>query len=247
MAMAALLALATDTWAQTCPLKPWMTFRGTPLWRSADGKAYAYKTDHIEIDADGAPRAYCPGDTGLDLLRNAGFPGSNWADVLIPDPLDPSRPYVQTEGPGKGCYLSGTSLRSKTNTDPTSYADATVVPYMVFPGSFLRLSGTGYVGDFAAMRSADGKHRPAAIVGDTGGGPKAPLGEISIALAKALGGRSPSPRNGVADLHGPITVVVFRGSHEVPVWPVDLARIESRSAEGLAALGGWEAIEQCPL
>jgi len=42
---------------------------------------------------------------------------------------------------------------------------------------------------------------------------------------------------------GPITVIVFRGSHNTPVWPVDLATIEVSSAERLAALDGWEAIQ----
>jgi hypothetical protein len=217
------------------------------LWRSSDGQAYAYKTDHVAIDADGAPRAYCPGDTGLDFLKNAGFPGPHWSDVLIADPVDPEKPYVQTDGPGKGCYLAGTSLRSRSDTNPASYADATTVPYMVFPTGFLAVPGTGFIGDFAAMRSANGQHTAAAIVGDTGGGKTARLGEISIALARALGASNPSPRFGTADLHGPITVVVFRRSHKTPPWPVDNNTITTSSAASLAALGGWAAIERCAL
>ena len=179
LAVAGCTFLVSAAWAQTCPLAPWMTFRGTHLWRSTDGQIYAYKADRVSIDADGTPRAYCPGDTGLDYLKNAGLPGPNWADVLIADPANPNRPFVQTTGPGKGCYLAGTSLRSKTDTNAASYVDAMTVPYMVFPSGFLKLPGTGFVGDFAAMRSADGKHSAAAIVADTGGGPKSRLGEIS--------------------------------------------------------------------
>lgn len=233
--------------AQTCPLAPWMTFRGTHLWRSSNGQVYAYRTEHVAIDADGAPRAYCPGDTGLDFLKNAGFPGPHWADVLIADPAKPDRPFVQRTGPGQGCYLAGTSLRSKTDTDAASYVDALTVPYMVFPTGFLELPGTGFVGDFAAMRSADGQHVSAAIVADTGGGSKARLGEVSVALAHALGAEKASPRTGATGLSMPITVVVFRSTRKTPAWPVALTAIEEAGRKSLEAIGGWDAIASCAL
>jgi hypothetical protein len=49
------------------------TYKGVPLHRFADSKVYAYRTDFIAIDADGAPNAYHPQDRGIDALANAGF------------------------------------------------------------------------------------------------------------------------------------------------------------------------------
>lgn len=53
------------------------------------------------------------------------------------------------------------------------------------------MTGTGKCGDLAMARSADGKFDSAAIVAD--GGPReADLGEMSLALATALGGTDPT-------------------------------------------------------
>src|ERR671932_1212603 len=59
-------------------------------------------TRHVALDADGSPRAYHPNDTGLDALANAGYPHKGWKSVLVVDPNDHSRPYVQPNGPTKG-------------------------------------------------------------------------------------------------------------------------------------------------
>jgi hypothetical protein len=43
-------------------------FRGTQIYRQATNLAYAYETTFKAVDADGAPNAYNPDDTGLDRL-----------------------------------------------------------------------------------------------------------------------------------------------------------------------------------
>jgi hypothetical protein len=244
-----LLTNAGFVWSQTCPFEPWMSFRGTQIWRTPDGAAYAYKTSQVAIDADGAPRAYCPGDTGLDALANANYPKGDWKSVLVPDPKDTSKPFVQSSGPGKGCYLAGTSLRSnsKADTDGEKYVDATVVPYLVFPTGFGQLPGTGFIGDFAVLRSGDSKHISGAIVGDSGGARDSPLGEISIALAEALGATTADARKGAKGITTPVTVVVFRKSYRTPKWPVDLEQIKRTGPAMLEALGGWAAVDKCAL
>ena len=49
--------------------------REVPIWRTPDSTAFFYESG-MTIDADGAPNAYHPDNTGLDDLANAGAPGS---------------------------------------------------------------------------------------------------------------------------------------------------------------------------
>jgi hypothetical protein len=42
-------------------------FRGKKIYRQADNLAYAYETNFKAVDADGAPNAYNPQDTGPAL------------------------------------------------------------------------------------------------------------------------------------------------------------------------------------
>ncbi|MGH6644781.1 MAG: hypothetical protein ACRED3_19015, partial [Bradyrhizobium sp.] len=74
---------------------PWFTYQGTDVWQAPGGTAYVYTTTRMEIDADGAPNAYHPNNTGLDLLANAGFPGHGWRSVLVEDPAHPGMPFIQ--------------------------------------------------------------------------------------------------------------------------------------------------------
>src|SRR5829696_5263121 len=90
--------------------------------------------------------------------------------------------------PTKGFFISKTSLMDPNlpETDPRKYVDAATVPYVVFPGAFHAIVGTGTWGDVVMARAlgAADKHS-AAIVAD-GGPTKAPLGEISLKLAEAF-------------------------------------------------------------
>src|ERR1043166_2274923 len=90
-------------------LQHWLTYEGTDIFRVTPS-AYTYKTSDVALDADGSPRAYNPSNTGLDANANAGFPNKGWRSVLVVDPHDPSRPYVQTAGPTQGFFVSKTSL-----------------------------------------------------------------------------------------------------------------------------------------
>lgn len=118
--------------------------------------AYFYVTERMAIDADGAPNAYHPHDTGLDALANAGFPNGGWKSILAVDPLDPTTPFVQTVGPFAGFFVSKTTLQDPTRkeTDPLRYVDSTKVPYLVFPGAFHALTGTGTTGDVGLVQTS---------------------------------------------------------------------------------------------
>ena len=146
----------------------WQNYENTALYRAAESSAYFYVSDYVAIDADGSPRAYRPDDKGLDALANAGYPHKGWRSVLAVDPADPSTPFVQPSGSNAGCFVSKTSLHDATRapTDPTAYVNAETIPYLVFPGAFYVLAGTGAFGDLVMARNLDSGDVSAAIVAD---------------------------------------------------------------------------------
>jgi len=225
-------------------LQHWFSYEGTDILHVGESGAYTYKTSHVALDADGCPKAYHPDDTGLDALANAGFPHQGWRSVLVVDPRDHSKPFVQTEGPAKGFFVSKTSLLDPTlaETDPGKYVDAASIPYIVFPGAFHALTGTGTWGNVVMARALTGAdHQSAAIVAD-GGPTHAPLGEISLKLAEALGGHNPNPRNGAGAPRGTFQYIVFPKSKRTPSWRRTIEDIQTQSAALLAELGGWPAL-----
>jgi hypothetical protein len=245
-------ALAQD--AQACTFEPWREYQGTQLYRhrpapGAAADAYYYVTRRISIDADGAPNAYHPNDTGLDALGNAGFPNGGWQSVLVPDPANATRPFVQVGGPFAGFFVSSTALRD-TNlpaTDPSKYVDSTTVPYLVFPGAFFGIQGTGLMGDFGYAINLPTGDPTGFIVADVGL-PNHPLGEVSIAMANELGGHDTSPRDGSGAPTGPFAYVVFPASTaQDPAgrWPVPDDTIRTRGYELLEQIGGVAAIRNC--
>ena len=222
----------------------WMTYNAVDLFRPAGSTAYTYKTARMEIDADGAPNAYHPDDhSGLDDPRNAGFPNGGWKDVLVADPGNPAKPFVQPAGPTAGFFVSMTALQGAgAVTDPKKYVDAVQIPYLVFPANFHALKGTGTTGDFVMAKNLNNGKVCAGIVADIG--PAAdPLGEVSVALVAALGGVNPNPRNGAGKPPGPYRYVVFPRSHKAPKWPLTAAQVDQEAQGLLAAAGGWNAFE----
>jgi hypothetical protein len=247
--------------AANCSFGKWMTFKGSQLFRNAEKTAYTYATDHSRIDADGAPNAYHPKDVGkncthdkhlgLDCPANAGYPKTSWwPSVLVPDPKTPSKAYEQPDGPFKGYLVSKTWLSDSKlpDTDPKKYVDATKIPYVVFPGSkFAQLAGTGSKGDVGMAWNLKNGKSTAFIVADQGGGGDAKLGEGSIALYEALGGKDINPRTGAGVAPGVVRFIVFPGSRKAanPVWPQTVAEISARAADLLKQVGGVDAIKGC--
>jgi hypothetical protein len=222
---------------------PFLTHEGTALHKFPSGDAYFYVTEHMAVDADGAPNAYHPQDTGLDANGNAGFPRGGWKSVLAVDPHDSTKPFVQTDGPHAGFFVSKTTLQDPTlaEIDPRRYVDSTAIPYIVFPGGFRTLAGTGNVGDLAMARNLQSGRTTAAIVADVGP-THAPLGEVSIRLAENLGGANVNPRNGRGMPRGPFLYVVFPKSKASPAWPLTAVEIDARATAALTAIGGWDRI-----
>ena len=220
---------------------PWTEYCGVLLARHASG-AYTYTTDHIALDADGSLFAYHPDNIGRDDLGFASWPNGNedWRSILVTDPAEPSRPYVQSEGPANGYFLSMTTLRClhSSSIDPRAYVDSETFPYLVFPTDFLKIEGVGGFGDLAMARNLSNGRISWAIVADQG--PVGhPLGEISLCLAENLGGVNVNPRNGDGIAPGLVQYIVFPDSRLDPPWPQPTEALEMTVHGLLASIGGW--------
>jgi hypothetical protein len=170
------------------------------------------------VDADGAdgqngnPFAYRADDTGLDLLKNAGWPSKSWRDVLIEDPHQPGDPTSD----GNGNWYSSTTYCWKHRPLATRYVDATTVPYVVV-NPHVRIHARGIVIGARARLTYNGSTVDA-VVADVSG--PNDIGELSIAAAQALGFQDSSPR------HGGVAHGVF-----FEIWPGQPATINGETYE----------------
>jgi hypothetical protein len=221
--------------------QPWTEYQGVRLNRHASG-AYTYITDDIALDADGSLFAYHPQNIGRDDLRFASWPSGDedWSWILVADPLDPQRPYVQSAGAAKGYFLSMTTLRSSVGSalDPNTYVDSEAFPYLVFPSTFLEIDGVGGFGDVAMARNLSNGRISWAVVADQGPADH-PLGEISLRLAENLGGVDVNPRNGDGIAPGQVQFMVFPNSRLDPPWPQTAEVLETTARRLFANVGGW--------
>ncbi len=209
--------------------------REIPVWHLPGSTAFFYEAG-MTIDADGAPNAYHPDNTGLDDLANAGEPGS-WPGLAKDSD---GEPFVQGPGdPFPGYYVSETALadRSLPVNDPARYVDATKIPYIVLPGGFARQMGAR-PGDFSVVLNQRNGKISYAIFGDIG--PADRMGEGSVALAENLGIRSDA-RNGGA--RGEILYLVFPGSGNRQPRPVE--EINSQAEKLLQDWGGPIQLTAC--
>jgi hypothetical protein len=203
-----------------------------PIWQVPGSPAFFFVSG-MTIDADGAPNAYHPDNTGLDDIANAGVPG-HW-DGIITDRT--GEPIIQgPDDPFPGFYVSCTSLtdRTKARTDPTRYVDASKVPYIVLPRD-VAYQGGAQPGDFAAVMNLRSGKLSYAIFADVG-----TLGEGSIALANNLGIWSDARQGG---RRGGILYLVFPGSGNRQ--PRAVEEISSETEKLLQDWGGAEKLTSC--
>jgi hypothetical protein len=209
--------------------------REIPIWHVPGNSAFFYESG-MTIDADGAPNAYHPDNTGLDDLRNAGAPG-NWEGLAK---NADGEPFIQgPDDPFPGYYVSATALadRTKPVNDPTRYVDASKIPFIVLPGAMAR-ELEARPGDFADVINLGNGKSSYAIFGDVG--PSDRIGEGSVALAENLGVRSDA-RNGGA--RRGILFVVFPGSGNGR--PRTIEEINGETEKLLQAWGGTSQLTAC--
>jgi hypothetical protein len=206
-----------------------------PIRRLPGTSAFFYEAG-MTIDADGAPNAYHPENTGLDDIANAGGPG-NWEGLAKNRYGDP---FVQgPDDPFPGFYVSATALVDRTRpvNDPLRYVDASKIPYVVLPGGTARQLGAR-PGDFSLVLNRRNDRISYAIFGDVG--PPDRIGEGSVALAENLGIRSDA-RNGGA--RGAILYLIFPGSGEGR--PRSIEEINAESEKLFQAWGGLNQLAAC--
>lgn len=212
---ARVLATVPGTWSMPAPVpcEAWTSYNAVALRRFPGDAAYAYRTGRIAIDADGAPNAYQPQDRGFNALANAGFPNGGWRSVLVADPNDPSRPFVQEAGEFAGFFLSMTSLQDharRYGPRPLHRRARRALRLR-----FFAVKGTGRLGALGMARNLSSGQTSPMVFADVGGHDD-DLGEISIKLAENLGGHDVNPRNGHGALRGPFVYVVFPGTEADP-------------------------------
>lgn len=209
--------------------------REVPIERLPGSSAFFYEAG-MTIDADGAPNAYHPDNTGLDDLTNAGGPG-NWEGLAKNRYGDP---FVQgPDDPYPGYYVSATALVDRTRqvNDPLRYVDASKIPYVVLPGAMSRQLGAR-PGDFAVVLNQRNGRISYAIFADVG--PPDRIGEGSMALAENLGIRS-NARNG--GTRGGILFLVFPGSGNGH--PRTIEEIDAEGEKLFQAWGGSDQLSAC--
>jgi hypothetical protein len=153
---------------------------------------------------------------------------------------------VQTSGEFAGFFVSMTTLqdRARAKTDPTRNVDARAVPYVVFPGRFFAMAGTGRLGVLGMARNLSTGQTSPMIFADVGGR-EHQLGEVSIKLAENLGGHDISPPTGHGAPRGPFAYVIFPGSEANPPWPLSADELQRRADAELAKIGGWDTVLAC--
>ena len=207
-------------------------FHEVPVWQLPGSQAFFFVAG-MTIDADGAPNAYGPNDTGLDDMANAGVP-THWDGIMTDRD---GNPLLQEESdPFPGYYISCTSLsdHGKKPTDPTGYVDASTVPYVVLPND-LADRGGARLGDFAVVMNLRNGKWSYAIYADIG-----TIGEGSIALADKLGIWSDARRGGESD---GILYLVFPGSGNLQPRTID--EIQNEAEKLLHDWGGIERLSSC--
>jgi hypothetical protein len=170
-------------------------------------------------------------------------------------PLKDGKPCPEVDG----FLVSATALHRATISDVcdlTSYVDALAVNAIVIPRGPL-VNGVRQpsqfatrqvkVGDLAAVMSANGSIMTYAVVGDTG--PANELGEVSLALAGKLLGKSSPPVNykevksGWAP--GKTFILVFSGTRDATDPYMTQARIDTSASAAFAKWGGIDRMKAC--
>jgi len=175
----------SETLATIGPNK-WQKYKSTII-EEDDGRVH-FNAD-MDIDADGAYRAYHPDNkSGLDNLNNA-HSGDDWFGCVTVG----GEPVIQgPDDPAPGFYVSATSLHLLQpdgtvypRTNPRGYVDAESVPFIVVPPAVVEGVAAVVLGCQARITDTRNGKSVDCVVADTG--PKVKTGEASIAAAKALG------------------------------------------------------------
>jgi len=222
----------------TSPIETLLEIGEISIKRASGESAFFYQAG-MSINADGAPNAYHPADTGIDFLANAGYPGNWWALAVDRD----GEPFIQSSSdPFPGYYVSTTALLDANfnKQDPRRYVNSMKVPYIVLPGNgdFRRTTGVK-LGDFAVTYNNKNQQLAFAIYADVG--PKNHIGEGSVALSQSLGNDPFLRRRVRRGITRGITYLVFPRSGNGK--PRTISEIETETKQLFEMWGGIDRIK----
>lgn len=223
--------------------------RDIPLYERDGAKGLLHRGS-MQIDVDGSPRAYFPGNANqlrLDDLSSSDGQGGSSTYVQ-------GRTYgnIVARGPRPGFYVSATSLRysQREMWDCDNFVDAEIIPYFVHPNGRNGV-GLGDVGVIIDERSW--KWTPA-IHADTNDSRR--VSEASLAVAVALGNSTIDPTTlkvtGLSAYNGndnrnyiylyfPDSAITAAAT--APPWP--LAQITTAATRLFDDWGGIEMVKAC--
>ncbi len=232
--------MATLTTALDSRVRPILSIAGIPI-SSLDGDSAFFFKAGMAMDADGAPNAYHPvHGRGLDNLANAGHEG-NWYGVVTDTGQKNGKPVLQgPNDPAPGFYVSPTALQNKhlARTNPLRYVDSVTIPYISLPGHHGEVLKAA-LGDLAMVINGHNGRRCAAIYADVG--PRAKIGEGSIALAGYLG-LSNNARHGGCSSQSIIYIVFPHSGHRTPM---TLSTIQAQGNQVFERWGGLQQTRSC--
>lgn len=157
------------------------------------GIASRFARSGMDIDADGAPKAYAPTGSGLkalDILSDGGWPNEWYAG---PKGEDGKWIIQGQDDPAPGYIVSSTAWNKGPMNRQASYVPADKVPYWVVPEQSDLLTHLAPLGTLGLAYNLSRGIYSGFVVADEG--PKTHFGEGSIALASMLG-VNPSPVSG---------------------------------------------------
>lgn len=159
-------------------------FQGISVYQDpAPGNRIHYISD-LSVDVDGAEHSYrldnMASKGALDDIKNsAGYPNSSWQNVLVRDPKNPNKPYVDENG----FCVSMTSYQREGfgSLDRRRYLDADKIPYAVIPGRIRKLCRGVLLGCKARITDTVDDRAIDCVCGDFSG---SNIGEASQAAAR---------------------------------------------------------------
>ena len=199
--------------------------------------------------------------TAVEKARADGWPATAWTASRISSQIIPLHKNAQGRlvpcPEVDGFMVSATALTDPAITDQCNlsrYIDALSVNAVVIPGSAAMVATGAKVGDLAVVMKPDGTAFYA-VVGDTG--PRKEIGEISIALAGAMLGKTRPPSN-YDEIRGRSPnwtgkgwdvpkgfVLILPGTRDARNPYITATRIEAAAAPIFQAWGGVDRLKAC--
>jgi hypothetical protein len=175
--------------------EPLLRLAGVDVFQDPAPSNRVHYVADMDVDCDGARTSYRLDNSykrgALDSIRaSAGYPNGQWWNVLVRDPKNANRPFVDPDG---FCISMTSYQREQFDVfDRRRYVDALTIPYAVAPGSVRRRCRGVICGCRAKITDTVTDRSIECVTADFSGGN---IGEAGMAAATFFDPEL-SPRNG---------------------------------------------------